>query len=131
MGLIKKNSGTGTVSSDWNDITNKPALDMAGLYSSFSHTNTFPRLLGNVTTELNISKIILNIKTPFNDPNTTITIGDLANPSKFMTSNDNDPNSINKYTVEPDFKYNIGTDVYLFITGTNIQGEGFVDIYLD
>lgn len=131
MGLIKKNSNPGTVSTDWNDIKNKPLLDIAGIYSSFSYSNSFPKLLGNVTKNLNISKIVLDIKTAFDDVNTTITIGDLENPSKFMSATDNDANSVIKWSVDPDYKYDTDTDIYMFVNGVNTQGEGIVNVYFD
>jgi len=131
MGSFFIGGGGGSGGSvDWNDITNKPNVDIAGLDLDFTFSDVFPKLIGLVTNNLHISEIEIIFDTPFNS-GITFTIGDSINNARLMSALDNEPQVVAKYAVDADYKYGSSTNVYLYISGVPTQGSGTVHLYYD
>jgi len=106
-------------------------FDLAGDIIEFDFSDTSPIFLAKSQNNLSIGEIIIEIITPFNDINTTITIGDSINNSRLFASDINDAKTIGKYSCTPDYIYTSETDIYMYITGTNTLGSGIVRIYFN
>ena len=106
-------------------------FDLAGTVVGFSFSDVSPIFIGKSQPNLSIGEIIIEILTPFNNINTTISIGDNVDNSRLFTSNINDPNTSGKYSCNSDYEYATETDIYMYITGANTSGNGVVRIYFN
>ena len=106
------------------------SFDPIGSTVDFDFNSTFPLLITNAQQDVNVSEIILNIGSEWNS-NIQFTVGDSINNSRFMSVSQNDATVIEAYKSFPDYKYTTNTDVYLYIVGTPIQGNGTVKIYFN
>jgi len=115
---------------DWTNITNKPNIDIAGLSIDFNFSDTFPKLIGNVPNNLNISEVEIEIITLFDD-GILLTIGDSIDNEQLMSSLENEPQVALKFSKDSDYKYSVATDIYLYISGIPTQGSGKIRVYFD
>jgi len=106
-------------------------FDIGGFVQVIDHDDTLPFVLGVSNSELSISEVSVEVIIPFDDVDTTITIGDDANHSRLMEFSVNDPLIIGKYTNDCDYKYIINTDIKVYINGTNLQGQIIVRLYFN
>lgn len=75
-----------------------------------------------------ILSISIVINTPFNDPATTITVGDAAVPDRLFAAVDNLPGTAGSYTVYPNYVYGPASQVIISLTGSSSVGSGIVTI---
>lgn len=75
-----------------------------------------------------VLSISIVIMTPFNDPATTITVGDAAVIDRLFSADDNLAQVAGSYTVYPNLSYEIATQLSLTITGNSSAGSGIVTI---
>ena len=106
-------------------------FDLAGDITSFSFSDVSPIFIGKSQPNLSVGEIVIEILNPFDNINTTITIGDSMDNSRLFTSDSNDPNTVGKYSCGSDYKYTTETDIYMYITGANTSGNGVVRIYFN
>ena len=124
--------GVGSSSSvDWSNVLNKPALDPEGITTTLVFSDTSPKLVGVAIQNTVVGEIILDITQAFNDLGTVITIGDSGDHSRLMSTADNDPNTIAKYTKSADYKYSVDTNIYIYFSGTNAQGSATARVYFE
>lgn len=73
-----------------------------------------------------ILSISIVISTAFDDPSTTITVGDAAVPDRLFTSSDVLPGTVGTYTIYPNYIYGAATQVTLTWSGVCSAGSGVV-----
>jgi hypothetical protein len=131
--LVPANSGNlPTDENFWMEIVSPlgtSSYDRVGITKTFNFSDSSPILVGKVSDVLNISEIIIEIITPFDNLTTTISVGDSLDNSRLMGNADNNPNDMGKYTAYPDYKYSVETDVFIYISGINTVGSGVCKIY--
>jgi hypothetical protein len=123
--------GGGSSSVDWNDITNKPALDPEGLVQTFLFSDTSPKLIGVVPKDTIVGEVVIELEQDFDDIGTTITVGDTLSINRLMKSDENDPTNIAKYSANVGYKYSSNTNIYLYVSGTNTQGQLTAKVYFE
>jgi hypothetical protein len=106
-------------------------FDVAGTIVPFDFSDSSPVLIGRSQPNLTIGEVVLEIITPFDNALTTITVGDLSDLSRLLSSDSSDPNVSASYISQPNHKYVSETDIYLSISGVNTTGSGIVRIYFN
>lgn len=93
----------------------------------FSYNSSTPVNILMMAANMLIYDCSIIIETAFNDPTSTLSVGDSGNPSRLMSSVDNSSTIENTYKTTPSHKYGSNTQVTLTITpGTSTQGSGYV-----
>jgi hypothetical protein len=106
-------------------------FDVGGFVQVVNYDDTLPFVLGISNSELSISEVSVEVIIPFDDISTTITIGDDLDNLRLMVSSVNDPLTVGKYTNDCDYKYNINTNIKVYINGANGQGQVVVRLYFN
>lgn len=81
-----------------------------------------------VPTDAIILSIGIVITSPFDDPTTTISVGDAAVPDRLFAAADVLPGVAGSYTVYPNYVYGAATQVTITITGSSSAGAGVVTV---
>ena len=94
---------------------------------TFNYGDASPKNLIIVAAGTVITSVSILILNGFNDPASTLSIGDSGDPQRLMSTTDNAPNVAGTYTVEPAYKYIGSTQLILTINpGTSTVGNGLI-----
>ena len=82
--------------------------------------------IGTVSNNSRVTLVSVEVITPFDDTNATLTVGDLGDNDRLVTNDEIDISSTGTYAVQPAYQYTSGSDTdivaYLNI-GSSTQGE--------
>jgi hypothetical protein len=91
----------------------------------FNFGDLSPKKLFSVPANAYIVTTQIKIDIAFDDPLSTLTIGDSITADKYMKTTENDPLNPGEYETNPSEKVLVNKDIYLTITpGTSTQGSG-------
>lgn len=92
---------------------------------SYSFASTSPVVIGNVAAGTTVTNASIVVITPFDDPLTTLSIGDTADAEGIIPQSYSDPTAAGHYAVITAVQYGAATQLILTITsGTSTQGDG-------
>lgn len=96
----------------------------------FNYGDASPKLLLVINPPKSlITSISVVLTEVFTDNLSSITIGDSANPARFLSSSDISLNNLGTYIVDSPHKYNTSTQILLTINpGTSTTGQGLITI---
>ena len=86
-------------------------------------------LIGKLPSGMFCQSCVVEIETAF-DGGTSITVGDIAAHGRLQAAADNDPTITGDYEVLVNYAYSVGTDLYVFLTGSATVGRGRVIVYM-
>jgi hypothetical protein len=96
---------------------------------AFNHTTPSPASAFSIPAGGRILTVGLQITTAFDDPASTLTIGDGGNPSRLMSAAQNIPYEMGESESHVGYQYAASTAILLTITpGASTQGSGVMYI---
>lgn len=121
------NSGLGQSTNN----SSSTGLDIAGLSLEFNGLSANSFLIGKCPANLTLSEVIVKVVTPFNNANTSISVGTLSDAIKFVDISETDLTMIATYKFSPNYLNSSDTDVYLFINEISSIGSGIVQLFFN
>jgi hypothetical protein len=100
-----------------------PAIEM-----NFAFGDASPAVITLAEAGKVIYNVNLHITVPFDGAGASLTVGDAAEPDRFMKAYENDPTQVGSNETNPAYQYGVGTQVILTIMpgGGASQGAGLV-----
>lgn len=121
------NAGQVLTSNGYNDPPTWQTV--AGLVKQpFAFNSNSTTYITVIPTDGVIMSISIIIISAFDDPATTITVGDAAVSDRLFAASDNLPGVIGSYTVYPNYVYGASTQITLTLTGSSAAGSGVVTV---
>jgi hypothetical protein len=95
----------------------------------FNYGDATPKDLMIITADKIIEEVSIILMTDFDDPTSTLSIGDAGDPDRLLETTDNTTQVTGTYLVRPGYKYALNTQLILTIVpGVSTQGDGLVVI---
>lgn len=95
--------------------------------NTFAFNSSSPKSIASVINGERVKKVVIEIVTPFDAPEATISVGHTGSPAFLMDTAQNIPSEIGVYEVAPSFKYGGDDTIKLYISpGGSSQGTGLV-----
>ncbi len=95
----------------------------------FNYGDATPKNLMIIPANKIIESVSIVLMTAFDDPATSLSIGDAGNVNRLLSTTDNTTLVAGTYTTEPAYKYAVNTQITLSITpGATTQGNGLITI---
>lgn len=96
----------------------------------FQYNNVSPKNVALIPANSVVSQVDVIVTTPFNDPNSTLSMGTVANTNLLLNSNDSKPNIAGTYAAMPGQLFLSNTWAVLTINpGSSTTGSGMIVIY--
>lgn len=93
----------------------------------FSFSSASPLRLANLLAGSIVSRVVIEIVVPFNDPAATLQVGTVGTPGLFLGPTDNDPAVADQYSSEIVARILAPDQLILTINpGASVQGSGTV-----
>ncbi len=135
--LLIGSTGTAPVAANLTEdsgitITNTPGNitilnDNPGDSFIFNFGDATPKPLFTIQSGKVIQSVSIIIMTSFDDPTSTLSVGDVGDVNRLLATTDNLATAVGTYQVDPAFKYGVATALTLSISpGTSTQGSGLV-----
>jgi len=112
-------------------VAGAPAWTDAGSTEvSFNYGDATPKNLVLVPANTVVTGVSIIILTPFDDPASTLSVGDAGDVQRLLATTDNSTSVAGTYSTEPAYKYTMSTQLTLSISpGTSTVGSGIVIVY--
>jgi len=115
--------------SSWVQLSDEDSADVDANTISATVTQaggTGNTTIGTVSNNSRVTLVSVEVITPFDDTNATLTVGDSGDNDRLVTNDEIDISSTGTYAVQPAYQYTSGSDTdivaYLNI-GSSTQGE--------
>jgi hypothetical protein len=106
-------------------------VDRAFFEMGFTYATSSPMTIVTIAAGMEVYKATIFITTAFNGTSPTISIGDVGNTARLMTTTENNPKSIATYEVNPTYIYSSKTAITMTIVpSASSAGVGRVLLHL-
>jgi hypothetical protein len=111
-----------------------PGINGSGILEfNFSYGDATPSVLAIATANKIVYSVAIHISQAFDGTNPSLSVGDLSDPDRLFSVDENIPSEVGSYTTAPAYAYATDTQLYLTITpgeGAS-QGRGLLTIAIE
>lgn len=109
--------------------SNITATNTSSTTVPFDFGDATPKNILLIASNKVVEEVSIVITTPFDDITATLSVGDINDINRFISTSDNVPSTAGTYSTQPGSKYIVLSQVTLTISaGTSTQGSGLVII---